>query len=1629
MRSEGPFIYLHLSQSAEEVPPGQSCFRVQHADASGKVPVGFTLPGGGRQDDVLVDGVFSHVASVDQITEATIIPMCDRLLSGCETSLVAFVGGRGSTVFGPLPISATGRHDGFAVQAIEYLLRSLADLGEPLGSLRLGLTCFLADPTRPTDLLRNVRQQVPPEMEWSTEAIGGDQKFVFCASVASAVKAINAVLQAPSLVSFIPRLSFALTAAVRRRGKCCKLTLLEVRPEVASLLPPALAKGWRASSLHPFSKDVLLSASTCHPYDTVVVGQCSADARLAKNSDGGTEWKEAAAVMATLSVVVAERAERLTERSRSASPSRRVKSQSPRGGQPQQVQVDVHIYLPDELQGKESKGVTKEITREAASPEPLQLGPPPTQPAPRTPLPLSPQRASPRPSSPHSAVSIRGVVSPPPPPPPNPSQSPAYRPGRQEDIHGLPPPPPHQQATPFRSPRVMEPHSQHRYSEKMLSDRAYSTRSGYDSPAHRRPPQRTDQTPPSRMLSDHSARHDPRSGGPIPQRTPDGMAQLHDAESRAERATSRVRELEQELHRMASDRRQAREESQAASDELRRMRAELVETGAAMQRRHEHGSAQASEIQRLKAALSEAEERARDSENRLQLEVSSLQNDLKGAQKSLAEVEAKHLDAIRQRVQQVGEVEEKAASLAAELDEATQSLHRATKETERLQELSESLQEKLSTATEEAAASAKRVREVEEANQRLLEEADRARKLAEQCEVTVSVEKKYSLAVMEERARSRIEAEQLGEYAALAMAEHRTRSSVWHYERMQREEELLGELERIRAESEASASTAREAQSALRAKEGALTMAAAAHEAEIADFQDQLEAITAERDRRAQSAQAHAEEVETLSARLREEQEKLHRCELQLVEEEAKRREAERERDDECRRREREAAETDPTLQEVRKQLFEVETKLAAAEQASQRSAAAEKKAIETLDEVQSQLAAERAAHGRLQAEVEILKETQSDKMNEMLEQRLREAEQYAAEVEERCQQLEAERNEINQGAPARGAAAVEQVDRDEGAPRTIILEELATSVAQELHDRDQGEWGEEREGLLRQLRVAEARRAEAEQRLMETATIPSQGDEAAAALQEEIARLRSEIDTRDTVILTLKDKCNAAVKARAEAEKRERQLLRKGSSADGSAASSASSAPSSPAARKVNESEVIRLKAEVSQLQQRLAASDADTSELAKLRGEVAALQQRAAMAADEVAEERRSAASAVSDAQADTMMLKAEVANKNREIAVLRQEAAATHQEQQSLASNYEYRMQVVQEQHTAAINAWRSREQEWVARHKALEEQVVASAEAIRRMEAARNEAEARAIKAEEAAWQHEDLRQKDEELRQRERFASMYAKTSAGQITSYKEKIRELESERQDLFDRVSELEASNEAALEAERRIREDSKRREELLLNQIRSLVTQGKPSRSGSAFTRVESLSGDHRRLSPRRRDGSVADSQRSPLRQPTPQQHAVTNVSAWREAAGRIAAGHLPTSPTSPGGSSSDEGDDEAAALKAQLAQIEAQNNALRQTREEERRKAQSTGSYRHLTDLQRKQAVEALQHDMSELSRKMERSLSGKRSAAMSPRTQPPSPGDRKSWRMSPDCGTTLSSSHVFESQVDHQLQRLR
>eukprot|EP00665_Eupelagonemidae_sp_cell47_P001284 gene1283-1557_t len=117
----------------------------------------------------------------------------------------------GSSVADPEP----QRTDGIAVRVVKRLFEEMQVAvrgGGDAFSVKMGLACFMNTPAKPTDLLKNIRQQVPAELEWGaaegvlhTEDAPG--RYIYATAAGDVLRTLAKLVHSESFRPLAHRLS------------------------------------------------------------------------------------------------------------------------------------------------------------------------------------------------------------------------------------------------------------------------------------------------------------------------------------------------------------------------------------------------------------------------------------------------------------------------------------------------------------------------------------------------------------------------------------------------------------------------------------------------------------------------------------------------------------------------------------------------------------------------------------------------------------------------------------------------------------------------------------------------------------------------------------------------------------------------------------------------------------------------------------------------------------------------------------------------------------------------------------------------------------------------------------------------------------------------------------------------------------------------------------------------------------------------------------------------------------------------------------------------------------------------------------------------------------------------------
>eukprot|EP01065_Artemidia_motanka_P006019 TRINITY_DN12926_c0_g1_i1.p1 TRINITY_DN12926_c0_g1~~TRINITY_DN12926_c0_g1_i1.p1 ORF type:complete len:1299 (+),score=316.19 TRINITY_DN12926_c0_g1_i1:53-3898(+) len=156
--------------------------------------------------------------------------------------------------------SALRPEDGIAVRVVKRLFDEMQHAvrgGEDAYSVKMGFSCFMNSPTKPTDLLKNVRQHVPTELEWGAvegvlHAHDAPGKYIYATSASDVLRTLAKLVSSESFLPVAHRLSYALHFIVLRTSahappstatdsQVAHLCFMDVHPEHTLAAHRALA--------------------------------------------------------------------------------------------------------------------------------------------------------------------------------------------------------------------------------------------------------------------------------------------------------------------------------------------------------------------------------------------------------------------------------------------------------------------------------------------------------------------------------------------------------------------------------------------------------------------------------------------------------------------------------------------------------------------------------------------------------------------------------------------------------------------------------------------------------------------------------------------------------------------------------------------------------------------------------------------------------------------------------------------------------------------------------------------------------------------------------------------------------------------------------------------------------------------------------------------------------------------------------------------------------------------------------------------------------------------------------------------------------------------------------------------
>eukprot|EP00756_Hemistasia_phaeocysticola_P034405 Hpha_TRINITY_DN16518_c3_g4::TRINITY_DN16518_c3_g4_i1::g.134205::m.134205 len=263
-----PWVYLRA--------PGRE-LELEGGEAGGPVRVR------DKSEEVDCNGVFAAQSSHHEIFDCAVRPLCDRLVAASGPHAVpgrfccCLVGDE------PQLLDPESEHCGLAGLIISSILSTYS-----AGSLRLGLRCFLDDPTRRTDLLKEVQQRAQAGADWADVSPPSDGHYIHCSSAATACRNLRTVISSAALRPLQRLLSYSLTLSLRPQSgrPPPTLTLLDLRlqPAVAHFVDRCTAT-WTGGSRQDIIADAV---GGCPPENVVVIwkGNASGLSSFSKFADG-----------------------------------------------------------------------------------------------------------------------------------------------------------------------------------------------------------------------------------------------------------------------------------------------------------------------------------------------------------------------------------------------------------------------------------------------------------------------------------------------------------------------------------------------------------------------------------------------------------------------------------------------------------------------------------------------------------------------------------------------------------------------------------------------------------------------------------------------------------------------------------------------------------------------------------------------------------------------------------------------------------------------------------------------------------------------------------------------------------------------------------------------------------------------------------------------------------------------------------------------------------------------------------------------------------------------------------------------------------------------------------------------
>eukprot|EP01064_Diplonema_japonicum_P029180 TRINITY_DN4651_c2_g1_i1.p1 TRINITY_DN4651_c2_g1~~TRINITY_DN4651_c2_g1_i1.p1 ORF type:complete len:1324 (+),score=298.12 TRINITY_DN4651_c2_g1_i1:43-4014(+) len=174
--------------------------------------------------------------------------------------------------------------DGVAVRVIKKLFAEMQNEvrnGNDAFSVRMGFCCFIKHPTQPTDLLKNIKQQVPPDLEWGDVEGIMPGKYIYVTSVGDVLRTLSKLMATGTFKNVMHRLSYCMHFLILKTpagmppsaastAKVAHLIFSDIHPDhtqaAQKALSPALTKLRKdKESFNPGSDRVMFNGVPLSP--------------------------------------------------------------------------------------------------------------------------------------------------------------------------------------------------------------------------------------------------------------------------------------------------------------------------------------------------------------------------------------------------------------------------------------------------------------------------------------------------------------------------------------------------------------------------------------------------------------------------------------------------------------------------------------------------------------------------------------------------------------------------------------------------------------------------------------------------------------------------------------------------------------------------------------------------------------------------------------------------------------------------------------------------------------------------------------------------------------------------------------------------------------------------------------------------------------------------------------------------------------------------------------------------------------------------------------------------------------------------------------------------------------------